>query len=448
VTGRIVFADRREIEAVQEANFAETMDLVLVRHPYYRALAAQRGLTRGTFASLSDLQNLPVTTKADYMVAPERFLLEADGLPDEMQVVWDTMYTTGSTAGKPTPFVSTTFDFFQILELQRNMLGLRGVRADDLIANLFPITRAPHGAWIRVLHAAASLNVPVVSAMPGRPSEYFSVGNDTDSVVRLIERSGATVLWGVPSYIARVVARAHELGVQLPRVRLLFVTGEGLGEAAREELGAAFARVGARVSVSISYGSTEMQGGFVECAPGSGYHNPAPDQVYLEIVDPESGRPVPDGTPGLVTITHLKRRGTVLLRYSLGDTSVLSREQCPLCGAWTDRLVAMPCRTDELVKIKGTLVNPAVLIDVLEGALGARPFEAAVEQTDAGPLAADALVIRIARSGAAEPDESALASRVRAAVGVTPEIRLVAAEALGDPGERWKMKKFVDRRAR
>jgi phenylacetate-coenzyme A ligase PaaK-like adenylate-forming protein len=108
----------------------------------------------------------------------------------------------------------------------------------------------------------------------------------------------------------------------------------------------------------------------------------------------------------------------------------------------------MPRRTDELVKVKGTLVNPAVLIDVLEGALGARPFEAAVEHIDAGPLAADALVIRIARSGAAEPDETVLASRVRAAVGVTPEIRLVAAEALGDPGERWKMKKFVDRRAR
>ena len=49
--------------------------------------------------------------------------------------------------------------------------------------------------------------------------------------------------------------------------------------------------------ISISYGSTEMQGGMVECAPGAGYHNPAPDQFLVEVVDRETHEPLPDPTP-------------------------------------------------------------------------------------------------------------------------------------------------------
>ena len=55
--------------------------------------------------------------------------------------------------------------------------------------------------------------------------------------------------------------------------------------------------------VSISYGSTETQGGFVECAPGSGYHNPAPDQFYIEVVDPETHTPLVDGDTRLLDLS-------------------------------------------------------------------------------------------------------------------------------------------------
>ena len=77
------------------------------------------------------------------------------------------MYTTVSS-GAPTPFVSTAYDFVNILALNRNMLRLRGVTGEDSILNLFPLTKYPHGAFPRVLHAAAACNIPVVSAMPGR----------------------------------------------------------------------------------------------------------------------------------------------------------------------------------------------------------------------------------------------------------------------------------------
>src|SRR5688572_19238890 len=118
----LLFSDRAAIEAAQQANFAEMLCLLVTRHPYYRSKLEGLKLN-----ALEDLPKLPVTRKADFMREPERFVLESEGLPEEMRVVWDVMHTTGSTTGKPTPFVSTAFDFYRILELHRNMLRLRQV---------------------------------------------------------------------------------------------------------------------------------------------------------------------------------------------------------------------------------------------------------------------------------------------------------------------------------
>ena len=443
----LLFTDRSAVEAAQQRAFAEMMDLACERHPYYRDLIAAHGLARADFRTLDDLVKLPLTTKADYMREPERFQLQTEGLPEEMRAVWDTMYTTGSTTGRPTPFVSTSYDFFHILVLQRNMLRLRGVTPADSIANLFPVTRVPHGAWIRVLHAAASMNIPVVSAMPGNPSAYFDLGNGLDEVVRIVERHRTTILWGVPSYMNRVIERAAELGADFCAVRLVFVTGEALPEAARVALAEALQRAGAvRAAISISYGATEMQGGMVECAAGAGYHNPVPDQVRIDVVDRDSHLPVPDGEPGLVVLTHLKRRGTVLLRYALGDISVRSRERCPHCGSSTERLLALPRRADALVKIKGMLVNPDVLIQALETELGGCTFQIVVSSAARGAaISADVLTVRVA--GADDTGLAGrLAARVKEAIGVTPDVTFVSADSLADPSASWKTKKLLDLR--
>jgi phenylacetate-CoA ligase len=430
----LLLASRAEIEAAQAANLVAAMQRIAAGHPYYQRLLAARRLSAGDFRTPADLAKLPLTRKDDYMREPDAFRLSGADLPEEMQAVWDVMYTTGSTAGRPAPFVSTSFDFFRILELNRSMLRLRGARPDDVIANLFPVTPRPHGAFIRTLHAAASMNLRVVAALPGNPSPYFTLGNSLDEVVRIVSRSRATILWGVPSYVRRVLARAEEMQADLRPVRLAFVTGEGLSEPGRAELTAALRRVGAPDAwVSISYGATEMQGGMVECAPGSGYHNPAPDQFHIDVVDPQ-GVSVGEGREGLVVLSHLLRTGTVLLRYALGDVSVLSRARCQHCGSFTDRLVAMPRRADRLLKIKGTLVNPDVLVEAAERELGGREFQFSIRR---GADGADVLTLTVA--GESQPG---LAERIKAASGVTPSV----VSAALDLAQGWKTKRLVDLR--
>lgn len=442
------FEPQNLLEQTRQAHFAQTMDLVFERHPYYRERLAGLGLRRSDFQTLADLQRLPLTSKAEYMAAPEAFILDTQGLPQEMQTVWDTMYTTGSTSGRPTPFVSTSYDFFNILELQRRMLELRGVGPQDLIANLFPLTTTPHGAWIRVLHAAASMNVPVVCAMPGKPSPYFQLGNGLDEVVQLVGRSQATILWGVPSYIHRTLVRATELGLRWPAVRLVFVTGEALAESARTQMQQALEAVGAgSAQISISYGATEMQGGLVECQPGAGLHNPLPAQMLIEVVDPLTGLNLPDGQSGAVALTHLNRRGTVLLRYLLGDVSVRSQAPCPACGAVTERLVQTPRRSDALLKVKGMLIHPEAVLASLDALLGATPYLLSVQSTEPSQaLSADRLVLRLE----AQPDAARsrqLADEVKRACGVTPELQFEAVGSLAPTGGSWKAKKFVDLRS-
>jgi phenylacetate-CoA ligase len=422
-------APRETIDAAQARNFAEMIALAAERHPRTRA-----ALGGAKPPALAGLARLPVTRKADYMSDPASFLLDTRGLSEVEQAVWDTMYTTGSTAGVPTPFVSTTYDFFRILEANRSMLRLRGARPEDIIANLFPLTPRPHGAFIRVLHAAASMNLRVVSALPGNPSPEFTLGNELDGVVDVVARSRATILWGVPSYLRKVLERAEERRADLSAVRLAFVTGEGVGEAARDSLTAALRRLGRPDAwVSISYGATELQGGLVECAPGSGYHNPAPDQFHFEIVEPSTLRPLGEGEQGLVLLTHLRRRGTVLLRYALGDISALTRARCPQCGSWTDRLTVMPRRADALLKIKGTLVNPEVLVQAAEAVLGAGDFQFVVQ---------DGEVLGLFVAGPHNQATSqTLAERVKQACGVTPLVRFGEIAVEG-----WKLKRVVDQR--
>jgi phenylacetate-coenzyme A ligase PaaK-like adenylate-forming protein len=441
------------LAALREERLAATLDRVFLAHPFYRRRLAAAGLERRGVGGLADLRRLPVTAKADYAADPGAFRLGPEGVIDESEsVVWDVMYTTG-TSGKPAPFVSTAYDFLNILALNRNMLRLRGVTAQDSILNLFPLTPRPHGAFIRAMHAAAAMNIPVTAALPGRDHPRRpEIGNRLDEVAAIAARAKPTILWGVPSYIRRVVGRAGELGLSLASVRLVFVTGEGFGEEARADLVARLIRLGAAdPQVSVSYGATEMQGGMVECRPGAGYHNPAPDQFYVEAVDPDSHAPVADGEEGLILLTHLDRRGTVMLRYALGDVARLARGRCPHCGALTERLVSLPRRVDGLVKIKGTLVDPAALAEALAAEEGLALFQAVVDKEDErDPLSPDRLRLLVVPAAAPAADfDARLAARVRGAIGVTPIVERAGAEHPLIAGRGWKAKPILDlRRAR
>ena len=446
VVDEILYAPAATVRAVQEANFSATLDLVFTGSSFYRKAFQKIGLCREDVSGLDDLRRLPVTTKADLVAQPREFVLEIPDAPIEMRMPWEVLYTTGSTGGNPTPFQSNTYDFYNILTSYRRMLTMRGVGPDDILGSLYPITQYPQGAYIRVMNAASALHIPVVALLPGRPSPHFREGTAQSDIPAALARLGVTAIWGVPSFVRSVLKRANEQSVALPALHHLLLSGEPLSDAGRADIEAHARAVGSDAQIKAAYGGTELQAGLVECRSGSGFHNVSPEEFIFEIVDPTTHEPLDDGIEGLLLVTHLNRRGTVLLRYAIGDVAVMTRVPCPHCGATVDRIVSQPRRADERLKIKGMLVDPSTMIAAVEGLVGSREFRFRVTHLDKNDkFSMDSLELMIAG-----PNDPALgdqaAAAVKAASGVTPSVSFVTDDAIIDPGRAWKMKRVVDDR--
>ena len=443
----LLYRPREEIIAVQNEMLVRQIGLCARGHSYYRRRWAEAGIDPATIRSVDDLGRLPLTPKADLMAEPESFRLACPDLPLSERALWEVNYTTGST-GDPTPIYSTTHDYEAYLFQARRVAEISGIADTDVLANLLPLTPAPMGAFLRSSANAFAAGAAVVAALTGAPHGEFGVHRSLDEAVRLVERHRATVLWGVTSFVRRVLMRAAELDADFTRVRMCAVTGEASSPAMREDLRRRLRDLGAGNPIVFDrYGSTES-GGLAQCREEGDWHNPAPELLFFEIVDPETGRRMPEGERGALALTHLNRRGTVLVRFLVGDIVGLAEDRCPHCGRNGGRIVAPVVRTKDLLKVKGMLINPTVLLDALRQVPGVDEFQVVLGRQDpSDPLSMDEMVVRVA---ATRPDREALAAALveasQNAVRVRPRIEFAAARDIYDPMVQAKATRLVDRR--
>lgn len=444
----------QQLRERQNAYLRRLAPLWAQAHPYARRILREHGLTPDDFRTVDDIPKLPPMTKQDYISDPELFRLDpsrATGLSLEERTIADIIYTAGST-GDPTPFYDTVHDrFARILILERGA-RIAGVGPDDTVMNLFPLSAVPHQGFLSAMWGAMATGSKLLSALTGRAYADFPVHRRMDEAIGLIESQSATVLWGITSYVRRVILRAEELGKDFSAVRLVMAMGEPCPTAMRDDMRARLMGLGSpHVTVNNGYGMTELMGPSTECRENGGAHLPVPEQFYFEVVDPETFKPVPDGERGLLVLTHLNRRGTVLLRYAAGDAVALTHEQCPHCGRHEPRFLGSPFRVDGLTKVKGTLLNPAVLLDRLSSLLsrGVKEYQVVIgHEVPGDPLSADELRVR---ATCAEEDQARLrqeiAATVRAETEITPEIEFLPADGFGEIAGGYKFKRFVDERA-
>jgi phenylacetate-CoA ligase len=432
------------IEQRQSEKLCAMLDLCSRGHPHYRRVWADANIDVRQIKRLADLERLPLTHKSDLMAAPERFRLHLPELPLHERTLWEIIYTSGSTAD-PTPVYNTTHDYNAYLFQSQRVAAISGIRETDMIANLFPLTPAPMGAFIRSAANAYAAGAAIFAALPGARHGPLDVRRPLQEAVRLIALH-RSILWGIPSFVRRVLLHAIEIGADFTNVRMCAITGEASSPALREDLRRCLRELRAAGSTIFDrYGSTEL-GAFAQCREDGDWHNPTPELQYHEIVDPQSGRKLPDGERGALAVTHLDRRGTVLIRFVVGDIVSLDRRPCPLCGRTSERIVGPVVRTKDLVKVKGMLINPAVLLDALQSIAGMDEFQVVVRrENSADPLSTDELVVRIAgadRAGLAE----LVMRKARYAVAVRPRIEFVDAKDIYDAGRGSKAARFVDQR--
>lgn len=440
----VSFLSPQEISAVQNEKLVKQFELVEQYHSFYKARSQKLGIKLSSL-TLSNLDDFPATSKTDLAENFDSFRLE---LPDEFSdPIWDISYTSGSTS-TPIPIYQTSRDFRTILLTQRRMAEIRGMNSEDRILNLYPLTQYPHGAWTRANHAAATLGAYVACGMSGSSDGEFGATRSLSEVAQLAARIEATVFWGVPSYVKKVLDQIEKESLTIPKLRMIAVSGEACSSQMKSSLIELAARIGADVQISNSLGASELQCGLVECKDGAGFHNPAPELFYFSVLD-HAGREVNEDTFGTLAVTHLDRRGTTLIKYLLGDQVRLTRSACPECGRAGGRIIAHQGRAGTLIKIRGQLVDRAVLERCVSEFPGVIDFMILVsKENPLDGLSEDLIKIEVATKDSERSDQfaSALAAEVKKKINVTPKITLVEIGNLHVENVSIKTTKFRDER--
>ncbi len=445
----VLFRPAEDVRRLQDRLISRMIEICYRGHPFYRRLMRSEGITPEAVQSVGAFtKHFPITRKEDFLADPEAFRLQVpDDLTLEARVLREVMYTTGSTSGRPVPVYTTTSDYYAYAIEARRAADLLGLTDRDTIASLFPLSPFPMGAYLRAVATAGAIGAALFVTNTGRPSELFPVHRSTDDAIRLIQLHRPTVLWGVSSFVRRLLLRAEELHADFGNVRLCLLTGESTGEALRHEIKRRLGSLGAsEVRVANRYGWTEGTT-LVECEEGAGWHNLAPDQVLMETVDLQTGLPC-DGEPGVFLVSHLIRTGTVLLRYAMGDVVQLDRAPCAACGRTSERIVSQPVRAIHIIKIKGMLVNVEAIKLGIEEIDGVDEYQIVIKkEADDDPFSPDEVVLRIAAAPSFRSSiEREAVTRVLSRAHLRPRVDFVERDEIFDPSAQAKPIRIVDQR--
>lgn len=400
-----------DLQRHQLVRLRDTVAWAQQKSPFYRRLLA--GFDAYSLRKQADLRRLPFTTADDLRRNDPPLLCVSQD--DISHVV--TLETSG-TSGPPKRLFFTPDDQRATLDFFLSGMSIF-TRPGDRVLILFPGGRAGSVGDL-LAHALRGMGAePRVAAAPLDPA----------AAAALLHEFRPDVVAGAP--VAVLAVARHGATIAPLRVRAALLSSDRAGARLRSALAATW-----DCEVYDHYGMTETGlGGGVECPAHAGYHMRAAE-LLVEIVDPASGTPLPDGEAGEVVITTLTRRGMPLVRYRTGDLSRIVPGACA-CGSPLPRLARIAgrrgCGVDlgsvelTLAEIDETLFAlpqvvdfaasfqpgaPATLrldIATLPGHGNATALQAAVRSI---PAVADALAARRLRLDLHVADDGQLRTRV------------------------------------
>lgn len=354
---------RGNFDAVDDALFDEyklwqlkkTVRRVRTKSPFYRRLFEKAGVTEDDLHSLADIAKLPFTFPADLAGTSYSLLCTSQGEVEKPV----TFYSSGSTGTKKRIFFSMA-DIQKILDfLPRGMNTVIG--RDE--ARVLVFLQNSQGRGIGSI-LAQSLNA---FGMQGWTAD---LQDSTDDILRATVEHKINVWFGDAITIYRATrvlekqADLHSLGMQC-----IFITMSNIPQSMIDYLHSAW---GCRVSTH--YGLTESGWGLaVDCDVCPGYHYDELDHI-VEVVDPETGGPVPEGREGEVVLTNISRDCMPLIRYRTGDIATLTKS---VCGSHLMTLGHIRRRKEGATEYNGHYIYPALFDEVLfstDGLLDYRIF--------------------------------------------------------------------------
>ncbi|TAJ41775.1 MAG: phenylacetate--CoA ligase [Reyranella sp.] len=414
-----------ELRALQVKRLRETLHRAYDGQAPYRAKCVAVGVHPDDFRSLDDLARFPFTSKEDLRDAYPFGML---AIPRERCV---RLHASSGTTGRPTVVGYSARDIDTWSDLMARSLHAGGARPGDIIHNAFGYGLFTGGLGAH--YGAERLGCTVVPMS----------GGFGERQVQLISEFGARVVLMTPSYMLAVADEFERQGID-PRttaMRVGLFGAEPWTEGMRAEIER---RLG--IDAVDLYGLSEVMGPGVACEFVETKDGPTiwEDHFYPEIVDPETGAPVPDGAPGELVFTTLTKEAMPVIRYRTRDLTRLM----PGSASVMRRMAKITGRSDDMLIVRGVNLFPSQVEEQIlrDPALSGHYV---IELTRTGAL--DDLLVRVeARvvlDGAAAGRSSAeLGRRLKGMCGLSAAVEVASPGAI--ERSMGKARRVIDRRPR
>ena len=335
---------RPEIEKLQFERLKKTVHHCM-NSPFYKKRFEENGLTPEDIQSLDDLRKIPFTTKQD-LRDTYPFGIASVSLDKAVR-----LHSSSGTTGNPTVIIHTQKDLDEWANAVARCLHMVGLRPSDVFQNSSGYGMFTGGLGFQ--YGAERLGMMTVPAAAG----------NTKRQLKFITDFGTTALHAIPSYVTRIYEVMQEMGIDPKRdtkLRTLIIGAEPHSEEQRRRIEEMMG-----VKAYNSFGMSEMCGPGVafECQEQNGLHI-WEDYYIVEIIDPDTLQPVPEGEVGELVLTTINREGMPLLRYRTRDLTRVLPGECP-CGRHHKRLDRMKGRSDDMIILKGVNIFPIQIETIL-----------------------------------------------------------------------------------
>jgi len=419
---------RDRLREVQLKRLKKMVERVFASVPHYRRVFQAAGVDPGDIRDLSDLAKLPFTVKQDFR---DNYPFGLFAVPQNEVVRY---HSSSGTTGKPTVVGYTRQDLATWAELMARSLVSAGTTRSSVVQNAYGYGLFTGGLGV---HYGAELVGAAVIPISG--------GN-TQRQIMIMQDFGTDILTCTPSYALFVAEVMAEMGLVKDNFKLKagIFGAEPWSENMRQQIES---RLG--ISAYDIYGLSEIigPGVAIECEEKDGLHI-FEDHFIPEIIDPDTGRPLPYGERGELVLTTITKEALPVIRYRTRDITSLNAELC-LCGRTHVRMQKVTGRNDDMIIIRGVNVFPTQVESVLLEIGETEPHYQLVV-TREGSL--DMLEIQVEVSERMFSDkvrrleelEKKISNRVESVLGIFAKVRLVEPKSI--PRSEGKAKRVIDKR--
>jgi phenylacetate-CoA ligase len=388
----------------------------------------ERGLVPEDIRILDDIAKLPFTVKND-LRDTYPFGLFASPMKDVVR-----LHVSSGTTGKPIVVAYTSDDVNVWTSVIVRCFAGCGLHRGDILQNAYGYGLFTGGLGAH--YGAEALGATVVPAS----------GGNADRQIMLLKDFGVTAICCTPTYFLHLIDRAAELGVDLKQLPLRagVFGAEPWTESMRKHI-----ENKSGIEAFDIYGLSEIIGPGVacECRRHQGLHI-FEDHFYPEIIDPESGEPLPDGTEGELVLTTLSKHAMPMIRYRTRDITMLLPGRCE-CGRTIRRMGRIGRRSDDMLIIRGVNVFPSQVESALLQIEGTLPNYQIVLTREQG---LDQMEVRVEvtphmfndQIGALQGLQDRIQSALDHVLGIRVQVALVEAYSL--ERSQGKAKRVIDRR--